>query len=285
MPVNRLEYRQHQLMAILLLGVQVDGHITSPCCTHQFQHGWHQLRHHQLFTGGLIARMQRRQFDGDAGIFTDNGLYCLKVLPVVPAGIIPAQGRLTEHVKGVAIAFAQLLLAIAQRLVNSAPEDKVLPHDLHGLVNRPANHRLAQPVDQFTNNAGRRTVLTPVEGNHFAGQQQTPCGCIDQQRVTLTQMFFPVSDTELVADQSVSGVIIRNTHQCFGQAHQQDAFTGIQAVLQQQGINHADTVIAQPDLFNECGGQLGSGLSVVRMVIQNSNQLFQPQGFVDSVMT
>ena len=63
-----------------------------------------------------------------------------------------------------------------------------------------------------------------------AGTDSLTSGSIDQQRLAIAQMSLPVPLGQLVGDQSIGGVCIRNAQQRFRQAHERHAFFGIEAV-------------------------------------------------------
>ncbi len=67
-----------------------------------------------------------------------------------------------------------------------------------------------------------------------AGQHQPPGRRIDQQRRALSEVLLPVAARELVADQPVGGLGVRDAQQRFGDAHQQHAFLRRQVVLLQE---------------------------------------------------
>ena len=158
-----------------------------------------------------------------------------------------------------------------------------MAHDLHRLLHHLADQRLAEAVDQTVDDAGRRAILALVQGDYLAGQQQAPGGGVDQQGVGALQVAFPVGDTELVADQGISGLGIGDAHQRLGQTHQQDAFAGVQAIFQQQGVDHVDGVIIGPHLFNQTGGA-GFGLAdLLTGRFGQCHQFSEPSVFVNGI--
>ncbi|MNG94279.1 hypothetical protein D3C79_532860 [compost metagenome] len=100
-------------------------------------------------------------------------------------------------------------------------------------------------------------------GHQLAGQQQAPGGGVDEQRRAVAQVRLPVAGADLVADQRVTGALVGDAQQGFGQAHQCHAFLGRQRKLLQQALNDAGAtacalLIAQ--LFGNTGGQLVGGV-------------------------
>ena len=71
------------------------------------------------------------------------------------------------------------------------------------------------------------------------GQHQAPGGGIHEQGGTGAQMLLPVAGHDLVADQLVGGVGIRDAQQGFGEAHEHHAFLGGQVVLAQEFLDAA----------------------------------------------
>ena len=59
---------------------------------------------------------------------------------------------------------------------------------------------------------------------------------IYQQRFGIAQMFRPVGGQDLVFDQRVHGIGVRDTQQRLRQAHQRNAFVVLQPVFLQKGI-------------------------------------------------
>ncbi|MNN42938.1 hypothetical protein D3C81_1571490 [compost metagenome] len=76
-------------------------------------------------------------------------------------------------------------------------------------------------------------------------------------------MLLPVAGADLVADQGVTGALVRDAQQGFGQAHQRHAFLGGQGELLQQALDDAGAaagalLVAQ--LLGDAIGELVAGL-------------------------
>ncbi|MNM75881.1 hypothetical protein D3C81_876820 [compost metagenome] len=192
--------------------------------------------------GGQLDRDRRPRPRTDLGRLPHR----LDRPPVVGAvflGVGGGQRRLAEHVEGIGIAPLTVGTAIAQRLVDAAAEDELVAHQLHRLVHRRADHRLAGALQQVADDAGRLTVANG-RIDQPAGQHQAPGGEVDQHVVAVAQVLLPLRGAQAVADQRVGGGGVRHAQQGLGQAHQHQAFAGVQAVLAQQGIEGVGGIVA-----------------------------------------
>jgi hypothetical protein len=142
-----------------------------------------------------------------------------------------SQRTFAEHVVGIAIGAIFFLLRTIQSFLDCAAHDELMAHDAHRLAHREADDRLAGAADQAFECAGDVALGLVGEGDEFAGQHQTPGAGVDEQRIALAQMRFPVGLAELVGDQFICGGLVRNPQQSLGDAHQQHAFLARQVVF------------------------------------------------------
>ena len=192
MAVELFEDTQKQLMAILLLRIQIHWHIIGTGGTHQLQNGIEQLGHGPLLLGNFVAGMERRKFDGDTGaahavaraivtisdtiaiLIGTNDLDGMEITSFVEGGILGGQRRFTEHIVGVGVAFIPVGFPVGNRLFNGMAEDKVFTHNFHGLAHRLPNYRLTQLVHQAADNPGGLAVVIAIHGDNLASQHQPP---------------------------------------------------------------------------------------------------------------
>ncbi len=74
----------------------------------------------------------------------------------------------------------------------------------------------------------------------MAGQHQPPGRGVDEQAVGSAEVTGPVAILDLVVDEVVGGRRVGNAQQCLGEAHQDDAFFGRQAIFAEKGIDTAE---------------------------------------------
>ncbi len=75
-----------------------------------------------------------------------------------------------------------------------------------------------------------------IEPDDAAGEHQPPGGGVDEQRLAVAEVARPVAGLDLVGDQAIGGVVIRNAQQRLGEAHQDHALLRRQVVLAQEGV-------------------------------------------------
>ncbi|MNM42934.1 hypothetical protein D3C81_537840 [compost metagenome] len=250
---HALDDVQRQLQAVGFLGVHRATDAVGLGQLRQFQHARHQITQHAFALGVFVARVQRRQLDRDAVRGSDIAIGLATTRDVVAADgvdgaavifqitqrILHRQRAFAEHVEGIAIVAVVALVRTRQRFVDGAAHDELVAHDLHRLAHGQAYHRLTDAADQALERAGRIGAGGVVHLHQLAGQHQAPGGGVDQHRVAAAQVFFPVGIGQLVADQLVGGLLVRNAQQRFGHAHQQHAFLAAEVVLAHEGFDGA----------------------------------------------
>ena len=211
--------------------------------------------------------MDSGKFDGNTvafvntlacGIFTD-GVNGLNVVVVVAVGIFFGVCGFTQHIEGEAVTHFLALFTVLQRFFNGLTGDELFAQQAHGVVNALTDQRRAAFADQ-TAQCG--THLFVVCRGQFAGNQQTPCGRVNEERRAVVQVAFPVAFRDFVGNQAVTGGIVRNTQQGFGQTHQCNTFFTGEGKLVHQGIYTAGFGTAGTDLGNQTTGKLGSGVAL-----------------------
>ena len=209
--------------------------------------------------------MQRRQLDRHRRSWPRpdlrlgaHGFHGLAVVGHVLGGVFSGQRGLAEHVEGIGVALLPLRSAVLKGFCDGATEHELLAHQLHGLVHRGADHRLAGALEQAADD-----VLRPAVGSlridHLAGHHQAPGSEVDQHVVALAQVALPFGGVELVADQRIGGRRVRYAQQRFGQAHQHQPFLGVEAVLAQQRIKGVDRVVTSAHGFDQRARSFANG--------------------------
>ena len=132
-----------------------------------------------------------------------------------------------------------------QGLVDVAAEHELAAEDLHRLAGRGADHRLAQPIHRALQHRAHAALAGIGRIEHFAGQHQREGRRVDECRGAFAQMLAPVDRADLVADQRIGGGGIGHTQQRFGEAHQRDAFIGVEPVLLKERVDPAGLLAAR----------------------------------------
>ena len=210
--------------------------------------------------------MDGGKFDGNTvafvnalacGIFTD-GVNGLNVVVVVAVGILFGVCGFTQHIEREAVTHFLTLFTVLQRFFNGLTGYELFAQQAHGVVHTLTDQRGAAFADQ-TAQCG--THLFVVCRGQFAGNQQTPCSRVNEEGRAIVQVAFPVAFRDFVGNQAVTGCIIRNTQQGFGQTHQCNTFFTGERELVHQGIYAACFGAAGADLSNQTTGKLGGGIA------------------------
>ncbi len=171
--------------------------------------------------------------------------------------VVLGQCGFAEHVVGIAEALGLEAAGVGQGFSDGFAGDELLAHQAHGHVDAFADHRLAALADDAGEGGGEAGFV--VGGHQLAGQQQAPGGGVDEQRRAVAQVWLPVAGADLVADQCVTGALVGNAQQGFGQAHQRHAFLGRQRKFLQQALDDAGTTASAllvTQFLGDAGGHL-----------------------------
>ena len=206
--------------------------------------------------------MNGGKFDGNAvafinalsgGIFAD-GVNGLNVVVVIAVGIFLSVGGFAQHIEGEAVAHFFALFAVLQRFFNGLSGNKLLAQQAHGVVHALADQGGAAFADEAVQS---RTHLLVARRGQFAGNQQAPCGGVDEQGRAVVQMAFPVAFGNFVGNQAVSRRIVGNAQQSFRQTHQRNAFFAGERKLVHQRIHPAGFGAAGTNLRNQTAREFG----------------------------
>ena len=150
---------------------------------------------------------------------------------------------------------APLGLGALQRLVDGPAEHEIAAEDLHRLAHRGPDHRFAEPAD----GAAERGL--PIVGavlrafEHLAGQQQREGRGVDERGVRAAELLRPVGPGELVGDQLIGGMRVRNAQQRLGQAHHRDALVRAEVIGVKESVDARRLVRA--DALDQRAGDRG----------------------------
>ncbi len=241
---DRLDHLQRQGQAVGLLCVDVETHPRLCRLPGQVADNGHKLGHDAGFLRNLVARVQCRQLDRDAGVDPDivrpAGRGYGRDRARIGGGVAPriAGGlrRLAQHVVGIGIALRLHPRRAVHRAGDRLAQNELLAHFLHRARHRRADHRFAKTADGVTQVADDARLLLLQD---LAGQHQRPGRCVDQRRGGIAKVLAPVRRGDLVLDQRVHGFGVRHAQQCLGQAHQRDALFGGKTVFGQKDLHQA----------------------------------------------
>ena len=220
-----------------------------------------QFVHHTAVLGTRITRVDSRKFDGNAVTFIyafsgrvfADGVDGLNVVVVITVGIFLGKGCFAQHVERIEIAHFFALFAVLQGFFDGLPGNELLAQQAHGVIHALADKRCAAFSQQA--GQGRAQSVVIVRGGEFAGNQQAPCGGIDEQRRTIVQVAAPVAFGQFVLNKFVAGFGIGNTQQGFGQTHQCHALFTRQGEFVHQRIHAAGFGAVGTHLCNEAARQ------------------------------
>ena len=258
---HRLDHLQRQGKAVGLFGVDVEAQPGSLGKASQRADAGHQLFHHAVAFGHLVARMQRRKFHRNAGVAADVALggSCgnrgdrLGIAQVIAPRVGFGTGGLAQHVIAVGVTLGLQLFGALHRALDGFAQHELAAHLFHRARNGGADHGFPQTLHhaaQQAHHAGFAVL------QHLAGQHQGPGRGIHQAGGRMAQMAAPVGRRDLVFDQRIHGFGIRHPQQRLGQTHQRDALVGRQSVFGQKNL-HQPGLYRCPDAAHQIGTRRG----------------------------
>ncbi len=176
---NGLDHVERQRQAIRLFGVNVEAHLGGFRQECEAAQARHQNRHDLLALRHLIARVQRRKLDRNAGVAADVGVGAgsgdrgdrAAVTEMIAGGVPIGARGLSQHVIGIAVALFLHACRAVHGTLNGLAQHELAAHLLHCAAHGGADHRLAQPLDGAAQMAhGARFFVL----EHLAGQHQSP---------------------------------------------------------------------------------------------------------------
>ncbi len=289
---DRLDAVERDVEAVGLLGVDVEADVVLAREQGQLLRARHQLVHHAVLLGELETRVQRGQLDRDPGRVDDATLADLLADGMDRGGVglhvalrVGVRARaLAEHVVGVTVALLLVVARALQGLVDGAAEHELAAEDAHGLAHGLADERLAAARDQAAEHRAQVAVAVAAVLDHLPGQHQRPGGGIDEGRVRVAQVLFPVAAAELVADQPVGGLAVGDAQQRLGQAHQHHALLAGELVLVHEGVDAALADAARAHALDQLAGLVLDPLAQVPGQLQLREQRLDAGLLVNPVM-
>ena len=270
---HRLDDVEREIQPVGLLGVDIEAHPGGFRIARQFQHTRNKLLHDAGGFGLLVARMQGRELDRDAGVVADiaRAAFARQLGDGVlvggheTGGVMRRHCRLAQHVIAVGEALPHLGLAALDRVADGFAQDELLPHLAHGPPHGDADHRLAQAFHRAAQGGADAGLF--VFTQNLAGQHQRPGRGVDQAGGRLAQVAAPFRRRDLVLDQRIHRVGIRHAQERLGQAHQRHAFLGREAVFGEEHLHQAGLGIVADgmDQPGGIGADRGADLGVGRM--------------------
>ena len=246
---------KRQFQPIRLLGINRKIQIIGFGLPRQIQQNGAQLFHDLRMGGGLVTRMQSRQFNRNTRTvrqgpvtcpFANHG-NCLMVRRLVMAGILIGAGTLAQHVIRIPKQLPFGAGGAAQGLFNGLPQHEMLAQQTHGLTHGNAQGRQTNAFAQLADQIIRRFART----NNPCRQPQGPCRGCDHQGIGLDFMMQKISLSQLVLDQFFSRQMIGHPQQSLGQNHQSQTFGGRKRISAQQILDPANPVPRIADSRNQ----------------------------------
>ena len=242
---ERFEEVERQVEPVGLLGVDVEADVVGFRERGEMLDARQEFAHHARALDALVARMQRRELDRDAGPLVDaalvrgvaDGVHGALVFGEIARRVLGGRRRLAQHVVGEGEAARLALAARVDRLLDGAAGDELLAHEAHGDVDALADDRLAAARDE----PGQRGAQRLLAGRRHQppGQHQAPGRGVDEQRRAVADMGAPVAGRQLVADERVAGRGVGNAQQRLGEAHQRHALLARQRIFVDEPLDAA----------------------------------------------
>ena len=249
---QRFDEIERQFEPVGLLGVDREADPGVARLTGEPEQRGQQFVHRAFALRHLVARVQSRQLDRNAGGLLDasaarllaDGADRALVGFAVSHRVRHRAGRLAEHVERMTVALPLGLAGARQRLVYRASHDELAGQDAHRGGHGLPPHRLARPRDKAAQNGPEIAFAWPdaVAPQQPSGQHQRPGRGVDEQRSGMSEMPLPVGGGNLVADQLVDGLGIGDAQQRLGETHQSHALLRGQGVFVQKGVEPAPPI-------------------------------------------
>jgi hypothetical protein len=288
-----LDEVEREVEAVGLLGVDVEADVVAGRLDRQRLEPGQQLVHDAGLLRQLVARVQGRELDRDAGALDraapagsladprDRGF----VGAEIACGVLGRAGGLAEHVVGVAVALGFQRLGPVQRRLDGPAHDELAPQDLHRLAHGFADHGLAEPSHEAPDERARRAAAgVAAEADDPTGQHQREGRGVDEERARVAEMLVPVGGGDLVADQPFLGVVVGDAEEGLGDAHQHHAFLGRETVLLEEGVDAARAVALAADGRDELAGGRLDALHRPGVELERGEQGAHAGGLVGAVV-
>ncbi len=217
-PLDNL-HLDHQ--TITFLGVQAEANIGLGGSLGLFQNAGVELGHDQAFLHRVVLRVQGGQLHADPVNLLYRALATLgsnrrdriHVTLVIALGVGIGACALTQHVKAEQRTHRAIHLPAPtafDRIVDIAPQHKLLAQNAHSPTRRSADDRFAHATSHATEIAARVSFGIAFDIHQRTGEHQPQRRGIDQPVIGLPGVLSPFAGADLLRDQVVSGIGIRN---------------------------------------------------------------------------
>ena len=259
---DALEDVERQIEALGLLGIERHADVAAARPSGERLHARHELGEHAGALRELVAGMQRRELDGNAGAregaagpggarMRGDRVDRALVGGRITLGIGRGERRLAEHVERVAIGGLGCVARALERFLDGAPHHELLGHEPHALAQRDAHHGLARARREPRHpRAGIARGLV-VEAHEPSGQHHSPRPGVEEERAIAPDVPLPVALGKLVADQLVGCGRVGNAQQRFGDAHEEHAFLRREVVFAKERLHAGVRALARAHRFDE----------------------------------
>ena len=211
---HHLDHVERKTKPIGFLGVDIETDIGIAGRAGQFADAFGQFGHRLGLLAHLVAGIERRQLDREAGIFAqvighgDPGDFLdrIGIGGEIFIRAFLSDCRLSEHVIGIGGTLFLPFFGALQRKLHVFAEDKLVAQFLHGLAHGEADHRLAEALDRAAQGVERPAAFRLVD-NAARHLERVGRG-VDQRAFRLSDMVAPVGRADLVLDQVIDGLVV-----------------------------------------------------------------------------
>ena len=255
---HRGDHVERQFQPIGFLGIDGEVEIMPPGARGEVDDARHQFHHHPLPAHRLVARMQRRQLDGNARAIGQGPVardvtdrFDRRRIGVeVALRIVGGARAFTEHVEGIAGVAGGLGAGTLQCRRDGFAEHEVAAHQPHRLSCGGADRGRAQTLCEPADGALRRFAGL----NHFRRQPERPGGSIDEEGAGLRLVMDEIALSELVFDELVCGARVGHAQQRLGKHHQGEALAGGECELAQHVLDPAQRIVVLANGVDQAPG-------------------------------
>jgi hypothetical protein len=273
---KRSEHIERQFKPLRLLRINGQPDVVALGQQAQMADPRHEFMQHPRLLGPVVARMQRRELDGDAvalvntppAILPANGVDGMGVSRGVACCLVRRHGGLAEHVKRITVVGQRVGARTLQRGLDGFAQHELLSDKAHGVIHGLPDQRLPTPHGDAFQRPGNPCRL--VGGKKTPGEGQAPGRRIHEHGRAMAHMGRPVPSAQFVSNQAQAGVIVGHPQQGFGQTHQCHALAAVEGELVHQRIDppgpppplaHADSQLSRQS--SDTGRLIGGGTRVL----------------------
>ncbi len=282
---RRGDHVERQLQPVGFLGIDGEVQIVALRAACELDQPRHQLRHHAGVAHRLEARMQRGEFDGNAGPF-GQGTAARAAADRVDRGgigieialrVLGGARAFAEHVEGIARGGGRM--HARQRRLDGFAQHEVAAHQPHRLPRGGAHRGRAEPLGEPADRALRRLAGL----DHPRRQAERPGRGIDQEGGGFGLVMDEVAFAELVLDELVGGAGIGHAQQRFRQHHQRQPLLGREREFAQHVLDAAERIVIGPDRLDQAGRDAVDPLLLLGVEPCGRKQTFRDDAIIRGV--